>query len=67
MTSDDPFDTATHLELQLMQGFPPPPDKRVDRRNGLWVPPYNRWAYQNMRQIWLSAPVRPAQNASHVP
>ena len=32
----------------LMQGFPPPPDKQVNRLNGLWVPPYNRWAYQNM-------------------
>jgi hypothetical protein len=45
-------DTSTHVELGLMQGFPPPPDKRVTRSNGVKVPPFNRWAYPNMRQIW---------------
>lgn len=67
MPADEPFDTSTHDELQLMQGFPPPTDKQVNRSNGLWVPPYNRWAYQNMRQIWPSTPVRPAPKASHIP
>ena len=67
MSDSEPFDTSTHDELKLMQGFPPPTDKQVNRSNGLWVPTYNRGAYQNMRQIWLSAPVRPAPNASHVP
>lgn len=67
MTRDDPFDTATYQELGLMQGFPPPPDKRVDRLNGLWVPPYNRWAYQNMRQIWPTAPVRPSGGVVDLP
>ena len=26
---------ATAAELELMEGFPPPPDKRVDRSNAL--------------------------------
>ncbi len=33
---------ATHHELGLMQGFPPPADKQVDRSNGLFGVPYNR-------------------------
>lgn len=41
-----------------MVGFPPPPDKRVNRTNALMVPPYNRWAYLNMRTLYPSAPVR---------
>jgi CubicO group peptidase (beta-lactamase class C family) len=67
MTGDDPFDTATHLDLNLMQGFPPPPNKRVTRLNGLWVPPFNRWAYQHMRELWPTAAVRPAAEAVPVP
>ncbi len=67
MSATDPFDTASHLDLQLMQGFPPPPDKRVTRANGLWVPPYNRWAYQNMRAIWPTAAVRPAAKPIDIP
>ena len=47
-----------------MQGLPPPAEKRVDRFNGLWVPPFNRWAYQNMRRIWPTAPVRPSDTAT---
>ena len=34
----------------LMQGFPPPTDKRVDKSNWL-APPYNRWAFQNISVI----------------
>jgi len=52
----DPY--ATAAELGLMVGFPPPPDKRVDRSNALMAPPYNRWAYQHMRTVYPSAPVR---------
>lgn len=52
----DPYATAP--ELGLMQGFPPPPEKRVDRSNALMAPPYNRWAYLHMRTIYPSAPVR---------
>ena len=50
---DNPY--ATHHELGLMQGFPPPADKRVSRDNALFGVPYNRWSYQNMRQFYPSA------------
>ncbi len=60
MSDIAPFDTSTHSDLKLMQGFPPPPDKRVTRINGVWEPPFNRWAYQNMRRIWPTAPISPA-------
>ena len=56
--TDDPY--ATAAELGIMVGFPPPPDKRVDRTNALMVPPYNRWSYQHMRTVFPSAPVRTA-------
>ena len=46
---------ATHAELGLMQGFPPPADKRVDRSNALFGIPYNRWSYQNMRSLYPTA------------
>ena len=41
-----------------MEGFPPPPDKRVNRSNALMMAPYNRWSYQHMRTVFPSAPVR---------
>ena len=53
--TDDPY--ASAHELGLMEGFPPPPGKRVDRSNALMTPPYNRWAYLHMRTIFPSAPV----------
>ncbi|MEX0580840.1 MAG: serine hydrolase [Mycobacterium sp.] len=49
---------ATAQELGLMEGFPPPPDKRVNRSNALMMAPYNRWSYQHMRTVFPSAPVR---------
>ncbi|WP_425045522.1 serine hydrolase domain-containing protein [Primorskyibacter sp. S87] len=58
---DNPY--ATHHELGLMQGFPPPADRQVDRSNGLFGVPYNRWSYQNMRTIWPSANI-PSPKAS---
>jgi CubicO group peptidase (beta-lactamase class C family) len=62
--TDDPY--ASAAELGLMEGFPPPPDKRVDRTNALMVPPYNRWAYQHMRTIFPSAPIRTSSTAAPV-
>ena len=53
--SEDPY--ATAAELGLMQGFPPPPDKRVKRNNALMSPPYNRWSYLHMRSVFPSTPV----------
>ncbi|HPX38621.1 MAG TPA: serine hydrolase [Mycobacterium sp.] len=57
--ADSPY--ATAADLGLMQGFPPPPDKRVDRSNALMTPPFNRWSYLHMREIYPSAPVRNAE------
>ncbi len=54
----NPFATAD--ELGLMKGFPPPPDKRVDRSNAIFAVPYNRWAYQNIRKIFPTARIRAA-------
>ena len=54
--TNDPYATAP--ELGIMEGFPPPPDKRVDRTNALMLAPYNRWAYLHMRTIFPSAAVR---------
>ncbi len=54
--TDDQY--ASARELGLMEGFPPPPGKRVDRSNALMTPPYNRWAYLHMRTVFPSAPVR---------
>ncbi len=50
-----------------MQGFPPPPDKQVNRSNALMVGPYNRWAYLHMRTIFPSAPVRNSDDARPIP
>ncbi|MEO1090206.1 MAG: serine hydrolase [Pseudomonadota bacterium] len=46
---------ATADELRLMQGFPPPAGKRVDRSNALFTPPFNRWSYLHMREVYPSA------------
>jgi len=46
-----------------MQGFPPPPDKRVDRSTGISTPPFNRWSYLNMRRLFPSAPIDHAEVA----
>ena len=49
---DNPY--ATHHELGLMQGFPPPPEARVTRDTALFGVPQNRWSYQNMRFFYPS-------------
>mgnify|MGYP001800459024 FL=1 len=50
---DNPY--ATHHDLGLMQGFPPPDDKRVDRSPGLLGVPYNRWYCQTIRTLFPTA------------
>ncbi len=60
--TDSPNPYASAAELKLMQGFPPPPDKRVDRSNALLTPPFNRWAYQHMRMIYPSAGIPSANH-----
>jgi hypothetical protein len=57
---------ATADALGLMQGFPPPPDMRVDSSNAIFGVPYNRWSYQNMRRMYPSAPVRAAARPIHL-
>jgi len=47
-------DYSTAAEMELMKGFPPSPDQRVDR-SALLKAPQNRWAYQNMRMLYPSA------------
>ncbi|MGD8413078.1 MAG: serine hydrolase [Candidatus Latescibacterota bacterium] len=54
---------ATAAELGLMEGFPPPPDKRVTRANALLTPPFIRWSYLHMRMIYPSAPVAAADKS----
>ena len=40
----------------LMQGFPPPPEGRVTLAN--WrTPPFNRWAFQHVRELVPSADI----------
>ncbi len=40
----------------VMQGFPPPPEKRTTIAN--WdTPPFNIWSFQNMSQVFPVAPV----------
>jgi CubicO group peptidase (beta-lactamase class C family) len=53
-------DYASAKELELMEGFPPPPDKQVTKATALLTAPFNRWAYQHMRMFYPSADVPPA-------
>ena len=65
LVSVSTLSTATHAqdkyasakELGLMEGFPPPPDKRVTKANAIQNAPFNRWAYQHMRMIYPTAGV----------
>lgn len=58
---------ATAAELHIMEGFPPPTDKRVNRSNAFWTPPYNRWSYQNMRMFFPSAGIPNAEKPFTIP
>ena len=55
-------DYSTADEMGLMQGFPPAPEKQVDK-SALLKAPQNRWAYQNMRMLYPSANI-PAADAA---
>ncbi len=46
----------TAADLELMQGFPAPPEKLVTRENML-VPPFNRWSFQHIRELMPTAEV----------
>jgi CubicO group peptidase (beta-lactamase class C family) len=46
----------TASDLGLMQGSPPPPDRIVTHKN--WeLPPFNRWAFQNMPAVFPTGEV----------
>jgi CubicO group peptidase (beta-lactamase class C family) len=54
---------ATAKELKLMEGFPPPVDKRVNRSNAVNTYPYIRWSFLNMRSVYPSAKIKNADKA----
>lgn len=60
------LDYSSAKELKLMEGFPPAADKRVDRSNAIFTPPYNRWSYQNMRTVYPTAEIHNAKTASTI-
>lgn len=41
----------------IMEGFPPPPDKRVGRHNWLHYP-YSSWSFRNVSKLFPTEPVR---------
>jgi CubicO group peptidase (beta-lactamase class C family) len=46
----EPAMPKTARQLGIMQGFPPPPEKRPTLAN--WdLPPFNRWTFQNVRSL----------------
>ncbi len=46
----------TAREMRIMQGFPPPPEKRPGPEN--WdLAPFNRWSFQNMRSLFPTVEV----------
>ncbi|AIW16700.1 serine hydrolase [Vibrio tubiashii] len=53
----------TAAELGIMEGLVVDPDKQVTKANALQTPPYNRWAYQNMRMFYPTADIEPAEQA----
>jgi CubicO group peptidase (beta-lactamase class C family) len=57
---------ASAAELKLMEGFPPPADKRVNRSNAISTPPYIRWSYLNMRSVYPTVGIGNADKASEI-
>ena len=53
----------TARDLGLMQGSPPPDDKRVTIENFL-QPPYNRWSLQHLREIVPTRGVAPGRTVA---
>ena len=65
-TETKALDYSSAKALKLMEGFPPPADKRVNRSNALFTPPYNRWSYLNMRTVYPTAGIKNANVASKI-
>ena len=52
-----PLKPRTALELGIMRGFPPPPEKRPDLTN--WdLAPFNRWSFMNIRNLFPTVDVK---------
>ncbi|SEO38169.1 serine hydrolase [Pseudomonas sp. ok266] len=46
----------SYQDLKLMQGYPPPREKQIAQNN--WdSPPYNRWSFQHMSQLFPVASI----------
>jgi CubicO group peptidase (beta-lactamase class C family) len=54
--------TQSAREMGLMEGFPPPPEKRVTRENQM-VAPFNRWSFRNELRLNRTADVRRGEEA----
>jgi CubicO group peptidase (beta-lactamase class C family) len=60
--TSDGLRPKTARELGIMQGFPPPPEKRPSLEN--WdLAPFNRWSFQNMRSLFPTVDVRAGTGA----
>lgn len=54
--SPDGYRPKSAREIGIMQGFPPPPEKRPSLGN--WdLSPFNRWSFQNMRRLFPTVDV----------
>ncbi|MDO6483533.1 serine hydrolase domain-containing protein [Shimia thalassica] len=56
----------TAREIGIMQGFPPPPEKRPSLDN--WdLAPFNRWSFQNMRSLFPTVDVAAGSSVRELP
>ncbi|PIV77285.1 MAG: 6-aminohexanoate hydrolase [Rhodobacteraceae bacterium CG17_big_fil_post_rev_8_21_14_2_50_63_15] len=64
--SGHPKQPLTAREMGIMQGFPPPPEKRPTLEN--WdLAPFNRWSFQNIRSLFPTSDVRRAGQIIELP
>ena len=56
--------SGDHKSQGIMAGSPPAPDLRVTLDNWDW-PPFNRWSFQNVRQILPTCPVERGDGPIH--
>ena len=56
---------ATTEALGLMRGSPPGDDQLVTVENA-FLPPYNRWSFLHMRELFPTRGVEPSANASEL-
>lgn len=56
----------TAESLQLMVGAPPLEERQVTVENGL-APPYNRWSFQRMRELFPTRGITPSDTRTPLP